>query len=64
MDDRLREGRPKTFEDAELKALLDDDLCQTQEELTSALGVTRQANSKRLHALGMIKNKELGSLMF
>jgi len=35
------EGRPKTFEDAELEALLDEDPCQTQDELASALGVIR-----------------------
>ena len=39
----------------ELEALLDEDPCQTQEELASALGVARQAISKRLHALGMIQ---------
>ena len=61
-DDRPHEGRPKTFEDAELKALHDEDPCKTQEELSSALGVTRQAISKRLHALGMIQKKNLGSL--
>ena len=27
VDDRPREGRPKTFEDAELEALLDEDPC-------------------------------------
>lgn len=57
VDDRSREGRPKTFEDAELEALLDEDPCQTQNELASALGVTRQAISKRLHALGMIQKQ-------
>ena len=36
VDDRLRNGRPKTFEDAALKALLDEDLCQAPEELASA----------------------------
>ena len=46
VDDRPREGRPKTFEDTELEALLNEDPCQTQEELASALGVTRQAISK------------------
>ena len=51
VDDHPREGRPKTFEDAELEALLDEDSCQTQEDLASALGVTHQAISKRLHAL-------------
>ena len=55
VDDRPREGRPKTFEDAELEALLDEDPCQTQEELDLALVVTRQAIPKRLHALQMIK---------
>ena len=53
VDDRSRGGRPKTFEDVELKALLDEDPCQAQEKLASALGVTRQAISKRLPALGM-----------
>ena len=46
VDDRPREGRPKTLEDAELEACLDEDPCKTQEELASALGVTRQAISK------------------
>ena len=41
VDDRPREGSQKTFEDAELEALLDEDPCQTQEELASSLGVTR-----------------------
>ena len=39
-DDQPRKGRPKTFKDAELDALLDEDPCQTQEELASALGDT------------------------
>ncbi|GJQ80062.1 hypothetical protein Trydic_g14811 [Trypoxylus dichotomus] len=52
VDDHPRQGRPKTFEDAELEALLDEDPCQTQQELLSAPGVTRQAISKRLHLLG------------
>ena len=55
VDDLPRGERPKTFEDAELEALIDEDPCQTQQKLASALGVTRQAISKRLHALGMIK---------
>ncbi|GJQ65332.1 hypothetical protein Trydic_g7448 [Trypoxylus dichotomus] len=33
VNDHVREGRPKTFEYAELEALLDEDLCQTQQEL-------------------------------
>ena len=55
--DRPSEGRPKTFEDAELEALFDEDPCQTQEELASALAVTRQGIFKRLHALGMIQKQ-------
>ena len=57
VDDRPREGRPKTFEDAELEGLLDEDSCQTQEELASALGATCQAISRRLHALEMIQKQ-------
>ena len=57
VDDRPRGGRPKTFEDAELEALLDEDPCQTQEDLALALAVTRQAISKRLHVLGMIQKQ-------
>ena len=39
VDASLREGWPKTFEDAELQALLDEDPYQTQEELALALGI-------------------------
>ncbi|GFT68820.1 TPR_REGION domain-containing protein [Trichonephila clavipes] len=31
------------FEDAELEALLDQNSCQTQQELSGSLGVTQQA---------------------
>ena len=42
VNDRPRQGRPKTFQDAELQAFLDEDPCQTQEVLALALGVTCQ----------------------
>ena len=32
-EDKERSGRLKVYEDAELEAILDQDLCQTQEEL-------------------------------
>ena len=35
-----RPGQPKKLEDEELEALLDEDRCQTQEELTESLGFT------------------------
>ena len=54
VDGRPREGRSKIFEYAGLEALLNEDLCQTHEELALALGVTFQTIFKRLHALGMI----------
>ena len=57
VDDRPREERSKIFEDAEFEALLDEDPCQTQEELASALAVTRHAIFKRLHALVMIQKQ-------
>jgi len=34
-------GRPKLVENAELEALLHEDLCQTQEELAESLGVAQ-----------------------
>ena len=56
VEDRHSDGREKVFEDAELEALLEQDSCQNQEELTS-LGV-QQAISKRLKAMGMIQKQE------
>ncbi|GBP83311.1 Ubiquitin-fold modifier-conjugating enzyme 1 [Eumeta japonica] len=34
-------GREKVFEDAKLEALLDHDLCQTQQKLAGSLGVNK-----------------------
>ena len=56
-EDKEREGRPQTFEDAELEELLDQDSCQTQEELAETLEVTQQAISLRLKDIGMIQKE-------
>lgn len=55
--DKERDGRPQKFEDAELVALLDEDSCQTQEELGASLGVTQQTISTRLKSMGMIQKQ-------
>ena len=46
IEDKERSGRPKVYEDAKSEALLDQDSCQTQEELARTLGVTQQAISQ------------------
>jgi len=38
-----------------LEALFHEDSCQRQEELAESLGVTQQAISKRLKAMGIIQ---------
>lgn len=53
--DKERENRPKVFEDTELQGLLDEDDTQSQKQLAAQLGVSRQAISKRLHAMGKIQ---------
>ncbi|GFW80959.1 mariner Mos1 transposase [Trichonephila clavipes] len=55
VEDQHCGGREKVFEDAELEALLDQDSCQTQQELSGSWGVTQQAISKRLKVMGMIQ---------
>ncbi|GFT96618.1 mariner Mos1 transposase [Trichonephila clavipes] len=57
VEDQHGSGREKVFEAAELKALLDQDSCQTQQELSGSLGVTQQAISKRLKVMGMIQKQ-------
>ena len=52
-----RPGQPKKFKDEELEALLDEDFCQTQEELAESLGVTQAAISKRLKAAKYIQKQ-------
>ena len=57
LEDEERSGQPKKFEDEELEALLDEDCCQTQEEIAEYLGVTQAAISKRLKAAGYIQKQ-------
>ena len=57
IENKERSGRPKVYEDAELKALLDEDSCQMQEALALTLGVTQPAISHRLKSLGMIQKQ-------
>ncbi|GJQ82587.1 hypothetical protein Trydic_g19613 [Trypoxylus dichotomus] len=57
VDDRPFEGRPETFEDAVLERFLNKDPCQTQQEHSSVLGVTRQVISKPFHALRIIQKQ-------
>ena len=56
IEDRHGDGR-EGFKDAELEALLDQDLCQTQQELAGSLGVMQQAISERLKDMGMIQKQ-------
>ncbi|GBP37928.1 Mariner Mos1 transposase [Eumeta japonica] len=46
-------GGREVFEDAELETLLDQDSCQTQQDL----GVMQQDISKRLKVMGMIQKQ-------
>ena len=57
LEDEERPGQPKKFEDEELEALLDEDCCQTEEELAESLGVTQAAISKRLKVAGYIQKQ-------
>ena len=57
LEDEERPGQPKKFGDEELEALLDEDYCQTQEELAESLGVTQAAISKCLKAAGYIQKQ-------
>ncbi|GBP63530.1 Mariner Mos1 transposase [Eumeta japonica] len=57
VEDQHGGGREKVFENAELEALLDQDSCQTQQELAGSLRVTQQAISKCLKVMVMIQKQ-------
>ncbi|CAK9829793.1 Mariner Mos1 transposase [Anthophora retusa] len=54
-NDAERSGTLKKVEDEELEQLLNEDPCQTQQELAEELGVTQQAISVRLKKLGRVQ---------
>lgn len=55
--DKERSGQPKKFEDVELQALLDENSCQSQQQLADQLGVARRTISDRLKAMGKIQKE-------
>lgn len=55
--DQERHGATKKFEDEELETLLDQDPCQTLEELAIPLNLTQAAVSIRLKSIGMVQKK-------
>lgn len=58
-----RSGRPKLFGDEELKTLLDEDSCDTQDELAVSLGVTQKINLQTFTCTGNDRNaKKLGAV--
>lgn len=50
-----RPGQPKRFQDDELQTCLDEDDSQSQQRLAEQLGVSQQAVSDRLHAMGKVR---------
>lgn len=52
--DKQRSGRPRVFEDEELKALMDEDPCQTQKQIAEALNCSQSVISDHLKALGKV----------
>lgn len=55
IEDKERPGRPKKFEDSELEALLDEDPCQTLEELSASLNVGVTTVWDRIQKMGIIQ---------
>lgn len=64
LEDEERSGQPKKFEDKDLEALLNEDSSQTIAQLARALGVTHQAVSHRLKAMGMVRQVGILALPF
>ncbi|GJQ87268.1 hypothetical protein Trydic_g8777 [Trypoxylus dichotomus] len=56
VEDAERVGRPKTFEDEKLQALLNEDSTQTQRELAEVLNLDQFVVSRRLHGMGIVEN--------
>ena len=56
-EDKERKVAPKIFEDKDLIAILNEDPCQSETQLTEALNVTQKCISKRLHRIGMVQKK-------
>nr|KAF6341432.1 hypothetical protein mMyoMyo1_011863 [Myotis myotis] len=52
--DKERPGQLKKFEDQQLQALLDEDVCQTENQLAERLNVAQQTISDCLQAMGKI----------
>ena len=57
LEDKERSGQPKKFEDQELESLLDEDPCQTLQDLVESLGVNFSTVSKRLKVMGIIQKQ-------
>ena len=57
LEDKERSGQPKKFEDQELESLLDEDPCQTLQDLAESLEVNFSTVSKRLRVMGMIQKQ-------
>ncbi|GBP40010.1 Mariner Mos1 transposase [Eumeta japonica] len=56
LDDKVRPGQPKKFEDEE-SGLFDVDSCQTLQELATSLAVDLSTVGKRLKTMGMIQKQ-------
>ena len=56
-EDKERLSHPNKIEDEQLKTLLDEDPCQTQDEVAESLGVDRSTISRRLHAPEMVQKQ-------